>query len=373
MLHHTQLLINLRAFENNLHVLRRHIRKNSRFCIVLKADAYGHGLDLLAPIAAKFGAAYIAFVDNWEACRIRDLGISTNLIRLRPALADEMEEALAWRVEEIVGTFDQARFLSRLGIKYQKIIPVHIKLDVGMGRSGFLFEHQQETIRQILQMPAIRVVGIMTHYSNTDDENDLITLRQWKDFESQSHRLRPELTSDVIYHSSNSAAALRFCDIHDDMVRVGIASYGLTPSPFIKERLSLTPVMKWITRIVQIRDMPRHSTVGYGMTHRLNANSKIAAIPVGYADGYFRTLSNRMDVLVRGTRCPVIGRISMDLTTIDISHLNHADLGDEVVLLGKQGNEIISAEEFAKKIGTIHYEITCMIGKANRQWRQPVL
>ena len=364
MQHHTRVLINLRAYESNLRILFSKLASPCKFCAVVKANAYGHGLEYIAPVAVKNGVHYLAIAENWEAQTIRDLGITVPLIRLRPATVDEVEPALEWGVEEIVSSYNAAKRFSSLGERLQKPIPVHFALDTGICRMSFSYPHQAQEILRSLELPGIAVKGILGHYPSADEEDPSPTEQQIALFNQGSDLFS---NREIIRHTANSAAGLGFAASRMDMVRFGLVGYGLSPSPAVPVPAGLEPVMSWWTKIVEIRDVPKDHTVGYGMTCRLDHDSRIATLPVGYADGYLRAFSNCAHVLIDGKRCPVLGRVSMDMVTVDVTHVLNATVGDDVVLMGQQGYETVTANELAGIAGTINYEIICIAGRCNRK------
>ncbi|RJP18408.1 MAG: alanine racemase [Candidatus Omnitrophota bacterium] len=366
MIHLTRVFIDLRAFEDNIRFFKSLLSPSCRLCAVVKADAYGHGVQSISCAAFRAGADVLAIVDNWEAEAVRAHHPTCPVIRLRPTTYEEAEEARQWRVEECVGSLPSAEFLSQLGERRQQKIPVHLKLDVGIGRMGFSYPLQREMIRRACELPGIMIKGVMTHFPCADEESERITLEQQERFESQIQAISEWLPPSIVYHAANSAACLRFPPSWKSMVRVGIASYGMTPSEHVALPPRIQPVMSWQTTVVQVRDVPKGAGIGYGMTYILDRERRIATLPIGYADGYLRDFSNNADVLIRGIRCPVIGRISMDMTTVDVTHLPSIAIGDKVTLLGAQGNDTIFAEELARRANTINYEISCLIGKCNR-------
>ena len=368
MFHHTRVLINLRAYENNLRQIASRLSTNCRYCAVLKADAYGHGIRFLAPIADACGADSIGVGESEEAETVRQLGIQRSIIRLRPAVDEEIEEAAAFGVEEIIGSLDRAISISNLGERLQRKIPVHIALDTGIGRMGFTHPLHKEQIQQVCALPGIRISGVMTHYPCADEEDSSITQEQWKRFQNETKKLAAVLPKETRFHTANSAAALRFPDAHAHFVRLGIATYGLSPSDVLDNEF-LEPVMSVATKVVQVREMPKGATIGYGMTARLERATKIATLPIGYANGYLRDFSNKAHVLIHGVRRPVVGRVSMNMVTVDIGTVENVQTGDDVILLGTQGEESITANELAKISNTINYEMTCLLGNVNDNLR----
>lgn len=369
MKHQTQVTINLRAYKNNVRVFRNLLPARTRLCAVVKADAYGHGLEAIAPAAIEAGADVLGFVDNWEAECIRALGIEAPILRLRPCLGDEADEAIAWDVHEIVGSFESAELLSALGRRTGRRIPIHLKVDVGISRAGFSLPSQRDEIERSASLPGLRVVGVMTHFPCADDENSEITLTQLADFNQILESLKDHLPDECVLHAANSAAITRFPAAALDMARVGIFLYGLRASPDMPMPRGVEPVMSWTTRVALVREVPAGATVGYGMTHRMSESGRIATLPLGYADGYLRSYSNQTSVLIRGNRCPVIGRVSMNMITVDVGHVADIQAGDEVVLLGSQADERIEAHELARYADSIDYEIVSLVGKTNSDWR----
>jgi len=361
--HHVEVLVSREKFSKNIQFLRRLIAP-SKLCVVMKGNAYGHGLEALAPVAVEAGADMIGICTNPEAETIRRLGLKVSLLRLRMALEAEMEESVrALDVEEQVGSTESAAYLSAAGVGRGRRVDVHLDLDTGMGRSGF-FPEQIETIREVMCLPGLRIVGLMTHFP-TADSSDLTQARgQIERVESFCAELG--LPDDVIVHTHNSAATVRLIGQRREMVRVGAACYGVRTSREFENPTELKPVMSFRTWVAQVRDVPKGRTVGYGGLFTTARDSKIASLPVGFGEGYPRALFNKGIVLIHGKRCPVIGRVSLNVLTIDVTDLDsEVRLGDEVVLIGSQGDEEITFEEMADKFSSVHTEINLMAGSLN--------
>ncbi|MDP8244558.1 MAG: alanine racemase [Candidatus Hinthialibacter antarcticus] len=372
MHHHTRVVVNLRAYQSNIRYLTNCLGAQSKLCAVVKADAYGHGLEQIAPAAVQAGADSLGIVDNWEAKLIRELGIPLPILRLRPALKEEAEEAAQWGVEEIAGSLQNAQIYSAIGAARKQPIGVHVQLDAGIGRMGMYASRQQSDLDALLALPGIKIKGVMTHFPCADEEDRSITKLQLQGFLNDVEAFKRQLPGDIILHASNSAALLRFPDAHLQMARAGIVSYGLKPDLSMEVPHELQPVMQWETKVVLVREVPKGASIGYGMTYKMPGDGRIALLPTGYADGYLRDFSNRTHVLIRGKRFPVVGRISMNLITVDVSDAPEIQEGEEVVLMGRQGNETISASELGKHASTIDYEIVCLIGRCNGKWRHYV-
>lgn len=366
-MNHSSLTINTQAYQKNLIWLKQHLLKSVQLCAVVKADAYGHGLNALAPTAVQAGVDYLGITENHEAQAIRDARITVPIIRLRPALPDEAAEAIPFCVEEAIGSLQSAECLSKAAMNQNAVIPVHLKLDVGISRMGFHLPEQYEDIRRCISLPNVQIKGVMTHFPSAD-EDETITAQQAMRFYELLDSL-PISKERLLIHTSNSAAALRLPQNQNQFVRVGIASYGLQPSSTFSLPDGLQPVMTWKTHIVQVRDVPASSTIGYGMTFMAQRDSRIATLPVGYANGYLRALSNNADVLIQGRRCPVVGKVSMNMITVDVTDLLDVKIGDEAVLFGTQGKETITLDELAERARTISYELACLIGACNAKSR----
>ena len=365
MLTPSRLTIDLSRYRQNLEILRRHLSPGTRFCAVVKANAYGHGLVPIARAAEEAGVGALGVVDNGEVADLRNAGIALPILRLRPATPDEVEEVIGYGVEELSGDLETTDRLSQVAEKMRTTISVHLKVDVGIGRMGISSSQAELLVARARRAERIRVRGLMTHFPSADEPDPEITRHQIHLFRSILENIQDLSGENVIIHAANSAAMLRFPESQFGMVRVGLASYGLPPSGAVPLPPGIVPVMRWTTRIAQLRTMHAGETIGYGMTCRLDRRCLVAGLPIGYADGYFWSLSGSAEVLVRGRRCPTLGRISMDLICVDVSEVPDVAVGDEVVLLG----DGITAAELAARAGTISYEVLTRIGSVPRASR----
>jgi alanine racemase len=363
--HHIEVAVSRPVFYENI----RHIRQAvmpSQVCVVLKSNAYGHGLAALAPVAVTAGADYLGICTNPEAAAIRALGIDLPLLRLRMGLREELEEGVrVFGIEEQVGTMMAAEYLSALGRRLGRDLPVHINIDTGMGRSGFFVE-QIEQIRRVIGMVGLKIVGIFTHFASADSADLLATEYALEDFERLCLELDGDLPDDVLIHTHNSAATVRLSERRRNLVRVGAACYGVQTSQDFLNPTELRPVMSVKTRVAQVRDIPAGRTIGYGGLFTTRRPSRIASLPVGFGEGYPRALFNKGIVLIHGQRCPVVGRVSLNITTVDVTDLDRpVEWGDEAVLVGQQGDDEISFEFLADKFASVHTEINLMAGSMN--------
>lgn len=361
--HHVEVLVSRENFFNNIRHLRR-LAAPSKICVVMKANAYGHGLEALAPVAVEAGADVLGICTNPEAETVRRLGLKVPLLRLRMALEAELEESVReLDIQEQVGSRETALYLSAAGIERARPVDVHLDIDTGMGRSGF-FPEQTETIREVMTLPGISIAGVMTHFPAADGADLAQTAAQIERMERFCTELG--LPDTALVHTHNSAATVRLTSKSRAMVRVGAACYGVRTSREFENPAELKPVMSFRTWVAQVRDVPKGRTIGYGGLFTTARDSKIASLPVGFGEGYPRSLFNKGIVLIHGKRCPVVGRVSLNLLTIDVTDLeSKVKPGDEVVLIGSQGSEEVTFEEMADAFSSVHTEIHLMAGSLN--------
>lgn len=357
--HHVEVRVSRSVFFRNV----RHIRQlvhPSKLCVVMKANAYGHGLDALLPAAIEAGADVIGICTNPEAAEVRKQGFhSIPLLRLRMASPAELDESLAsLDIQEQVGTEAAADYLSIAGVRRKRPVDVHLKIDTGMGRGGFC-PGELERIRRVAKLPGLRVIGLMTHFPTADGDDLDQTQCQLADLHTLRDQLADVLPPEAIVHTHNSAATMRLPDRRGDMVRVGAACYGVRTSQAFENPGALEPVMSFRTWIAQVRDVPRGRKIGYGGLFETKRDSKIAALPIGFGEG--AGLFNKGIVLIHGQRCPVVGRVSLNVTTVDVTDVQEpVEIGDEAVLIGRQGHERVTFEEMADEFASVHTEINLM-------------
>jgi alanine racemase len=370
MAHHraTRAEIDLQAFRHNFQNLRSHISPQTRIMAIVKADAYGHGALPCARVAVECGANYLGVGVIEEGIELRQSGLDAPILILGSIFPDEAEDLVHHDLATIVCTLPLAQALAKEAEKQNKTTSVHIKVDTGMNRLGILPENLPELLNQICNLPNLNIEGVSTHFSSADDEVLSITQAQLKKFQAALTCLKQD--DRPLIHCSNTSALFKFPKSHFDMVRPGLILYGALPSPSLqvvlseKENLSpFQPVMQWKSQIILIKPIAKGQLVSYSGTFTTQRDSLIATLPIGYADGLHRSLSNKMDVLIRGKRAPQIGNICMDMTLIDVTDIQGVQAEDEVVLFGKQGGQTIMVDEMATKGGTIPYEILCNVGK----------
>jgi alanine racemase len=354
--------VDLDNYINNLNEVRRLVGSDVRILQAVKADAYGHGAIEISHVALRNGVSMLGVANADEGVQLRVSGIAAPIVILSPSTDAEIGEIIKYDLTPSVSDLDFVQAFQTQAAKANIKGKIHIEVDTGMGRGGTMPEDALPMIRKIEKFPNIEIEGIFTHLSSSEEMIDY-NKRQWQLF----RKLLGDLARNRIFiplkHMSNSGSILNFPQFNLDMVRPGIMTYGIYPSEETKAKATLLPVMSFKTRIILIKEFPKGYSIGYGRSYTTRRPAKIATIPVGYGDGYGIILSNGGEVLIRGKRAPIVGRISMDLCTADITDIPCCQVGDEVVMLGHQHNEYISANELAEKSHTISYDILCALGK----------
>lgn len=368
-MHKTWVEINKKALQNNIRQFRKLIGNKVDLMAVVKSNAYGHGLVEVAKIAMKSGAAWLGVDSIDEAIELQKAGIKTPILILGYTLLSWLEEVVKYDLRQVVYNKETVRELVRQTAKNKRQVKIHLKVETGTSRQGLEKEELLKLAKFIKKYPQIEIEGIYTHYANIEDTTDHSYARmQLKKFKQAVELLEKNGIKIPIKHTACSAATILFPETYFDMVRLGISMYGLWPSKeiFISAReknrkVKLEPVLTWKTRVAQIKKIKAGMPISYGLTERASRNLKIAVLPIGYFDGYDRKISGIGNVLIKGKRCKVLGRVCMNMMMVDVSHIKNIKLEDEVVILGKQGSETISVDELAQKIGTINYEVVTRI------------
>lgn len=362
---HSWAEIRLADIAYNIAQLRRCIGDDTLFMAVVKADGYGHGAYRVAQTAIDAGARWLGVAIAEEGVELRDKGIDAPILVLGGIMPYEAEEVVASGLCQTVFTLDVAKALSDASAKQGKNADVHIKVDTGMGRVGVRPGIElEQLIEGLLKLPGINITGMFTHFAESDACDKAFTGGQISLFRQAVNQAESMGVGPLILHAANSAAIMDYSDARFNMVRGGISIYGYYPSNEIDnpQKIDLKPALSWKARVVYVKDVPAGTPISYGRTFTTQRSSKIATISAGYADGYRRQLSNKGCVLIRGSRAPVIGRVCMDQFMVDVTDIPGVAAGDEVVLIGRQGNETITADELAELCDTISYEILTSIG-----------
>jgi alanine racemase len=352
------------ALKHNLSTIRRNVPKRTGILAVVKANAYGHGVEWIARQSTLNGVSWFGVANVVEALELRQFRRREPIILLSAVLPAEMPEAVRNDFVIAISSLEEAQRLARVARKLHRKARVHFAVDIGMGRLGMWHEEAVAHLTAISLLDDLHLEGIFTHFPCADDDPPM-TRHQWRDFDRVCSEF-PQL----LVHAANSPALLSKNPLlkNSKLVRAGIALYGAGPTR-ASEKL-LRPLLTWKSRITHIDHVPAGRTISYGSTYRLKRPETHAIVSVGYADGYHRLLSNKADVLINGKRCPIRGRVTMDQIIVDASHAGPIQIGDEVVLIGKQGREEITANELATLAQTISYEIFTSIGKRVTRYYQ---
>jgi alanine racemase len=357
--------VSLDAIAYNVKAFKAGLQSSCRFMAVVKADGYGHGAIQVAKAALEAGADWlgVAFLD--EAVQLRAAGIDCPILVLGYMPPASAEAAVKHRIAVTVFTEEVLASVMDCAARLRQHACVHLKVDTGMSRLGVTdLETALDLARKAASSPWVKLEGIFTHFASADSPDETYTRQQFRTFLSYAEYLERHGVRVPVKHCCNSAATMRFPEMHLDMVRVGISLYGLlpfsAPMPGLPE---LQPAMCWKTRIAALKQIPPQQPVGYGCTYRPERASRIATIPAGYADGLSRRLSNRGSLMIGGRKAPIVGRVCMDQTMLDVSSIPDVRVGDEVILFGRSEESCLPVEEMASLLETIHYEIVCSVGK----------
>ncbi len=357
--------INLDSLKDNIKEIRRITSEKSKIMAIVKADAYGHGAVECSKVLLKNGANMLGVACCNEAMQLRNAGIDAPILILGASFEEEIEELILNNIAFSIFSYEFAKKVSEIGEKLKKNAIIHIKLDTGMSRIGYVTGvNDDEVVNEIVkisELPYIEIEGIFSHFATADEKDSEYTELQFGRFNAVCEKLNAVGVNIPIRHIANSAAIMMYPNTHLDMVRAGVILYGLYPSDDVdKSRLKLKSVMSVKSRITHIKEICDNRGVSYGKTYITGGNTKIATVPVGYADGYTRLLGGKAKILVNDEPKDVIGRICMDQCMIDVTNVNNINVGDEVVIFGE---ETVTADTLASWMGTINYEIVCMISK----------
>lgn len=350
--------IDLKAIERNILLMRSLVGPETLVQAVVKADGYGHGAVQVAAAALRAGAQRLGVALLEEALALRQAGFGVPIQILSEIPPEGADDAVEQRITCTVYSAEAGEALSNAAIRQGKNAKVHMKVDTGMHRIGVRPSFFEGLLRQVSAMPGIEVEGCFTHFAMADEPSDPYTKQQLGMFT----RLREEHGSQIpVWHAANSAGAFFFPDSRLDMVRIGIAMYGLQPSTSQSTAVELSPALALKARLSYVQDIQKGEGVSYGLTFRAAEDTRVGTVPLGYGDGYSRLLSNKASVLVMGRRYPVAGNVCMDQLMIDIGGSAY-EPGETVTLVGVDGDDAITLEELAGVVGTINYELACMLG-----------
>jgi len=355
--HTTYAVIDLNALAHNIAAFKRHVGPDVAVFGVVKANAYGHGAVQCAHTLLENGATYLAIARVDEAIQLRRAGITAPTLLMSYAVPREAPLIAEHDIIPTVNTLAFARAFSDCAQELGKQLPVHVKVDTGMGRYGQLPSEVLPFLSELKELPGIYLHGIYTHFATADEADTTYFHVQLAKFKEVRQTVIAQGYSVKLWHAANSAATMAHPEAHFDAVRPGVSLYGMYPSDELVWPFELKPVLTFKSHVGRVRTLPPGSGVSYGKTYTTTTDTPVALIPVGYGDGYSRLLSNKGRVLIHGKYAPIIRRVCMDQFVVDVTGID-AEQDDEVVLIGKQGAAEISADEIARMLGTINYEVT---------------
>lgn len=354
--------VDLGAIAANVALAVRLAGAGAAVMAVVKADAYGHGAVPVARAALGAGATWLGVAIPEEAEPLRAAGLACRILALGPIPPEQAEVVVALGLDQCVTDPRQAEALGRVATSRGRVVPVHLKVDTGMGRVGITPREARPVAERIGALTGVRLEGLMTHFAEAEAEDLDFTRAQLSSFSVVIDALRAAGIRPPLRHAANSGALLYVPEARLDLVRPGIMLYGCHPRGGGQRDPLLLPVLRLRTLVSQVKDVPRGGSVSYGRTFVASRDTRVATLPVGYADGVSRLLSNRGHVLIRGRRAPIIGRVCMDMLMADATAIPDVSVGDEAVLIGRQGGAEITPDEVADLLGTISYEVLCRIG-----------
>lgn len=364
MRHRTWIDIDDRALAHNVQALKGLLVEGSRFSAVVKANAYGHGLSLVVPVLRHAGVDAFCVDSVEEGLLVRELAPHALILVLGMVPEDRVDDAIRHHLELTVYSLAVLRMMSAAAHACGEPVRVHLKADTGMHRQGLMPAEWADALAFIRSDSHLVLSGVSTHFANVDDPSDsAFSIEQFSRFQEAVTAVREIGLDPVHIHAANSAATILYPETHGTLVRCGAAMYGFWPSEDVEQdirkhaiRLELHPVLSWKTRVSQVKMVPAGSWIGYGRTEQLGKSTRLAILPIGYADGYDRGFSSVGDIVVHGTKCRVVGRVSMNMTIIDVSALPQVKAGDEAVIIGRTGRHGMSLTDAAHRIHTIPYE-----------------
>ncbi len=352
--------IDLDALAHNVLELKSLLAPQTALMAVVKADAYGHGAVTTAQTVLQNGADWLAVATVTEGMELRQAGINCEILLLGAInSAEEIIEVAKWQLQPTICNEQQALIFSATLGKLSTTLPVHLKVDTGMSRLGTSWSTSAEFCQLVDRLPYIDIKSVYSHLATADDPDPQVMLLQQQRFQTAIAEIKAQGINPPLLHLANSAGTLQGYDFHYDMVRVGLALYGLYPAPHLADKINLKPALQLKARITQIKTIPPGTGVSYGYKFISDREMTIAVVSIGYADGVVRGLSNNLQGMINGKQVPQIGAITMDQLMLDVSEIPHLQPGDIVTFLGKDETQSISVENWATKLNTISWEILC--------------
>lgn len=352
--------IDLEAIAHNVQQIKRKVKPGAQFCAVVKADGYGHGAVAVARTVLDNGADRLAVAILNEALELRKAGFTVPILIIGYTPPHQAGLLVENGIAQTIFSMDVAEALSQAAVTAGRKAKVHLKIDTGMSRIGIRPEDAGEFAAAVAALPGIEIEGVFSHFATADSKDKTYAWEQFDKFKKALALIEAKGISIPIRHIANSAATLEMPETHLDMVRPGIILYGLWPSDEVQQDIELKPAMKFKARVSYVKELPARISISYGRTYYTDKDSCIATIPVGYADGWSRLLAGKASVVIAGRRAPLVGRVCMDQCMVDVTAIPGVKPDDEVLLFGGKD---LPVEEVAEKLGTINYEVVCMVSK----------
>lgn len=349
--------IDLTAIRHNLSEIRRHIQPSAKLCVVVKANAYGHGALEVSKIAVECGADFLAVATVDEALQLRRAGFTVPILILGLIPYAAAEIAVENEITVAVSDIELAERISAAAVKFDTRAKIHLKIDTGMGRIGIAPDDAAGVAEIISKLPNVEIEGVFSHFADADSIDKNFTLQQLEKFNSTCGKIARRGVDIKIRHIAESAAILEIPAAHFDMVRAGVITYGLYPAETVKHTIELRPAMKLLAKVAYLKEISAGTSIGYGREYIAEKAARIATLPLGYADGYIRAYKG-FRVEIGGKFAPVAGRVCMDQVMVDVTDIPSVKIGDEVILFG---SEKLSIDDAARHLKTINYEITCLV------------
>ncbi|HLX13025.1 MAG TPA: alanine racemase [Bacteroidota bacterium] len=353
----TRAEIDLDALEFNFKQIRKRVGAGVKIMGIVKSNAYGHGLIGIAHALVNLGADYLGAGFLEEGIELRKAGITKPILVFGGAFGEEIRDFLDYDLDVSISSIGIAEFIDRAAAEHPKKANVHIKIDTGMGRLGISTQNAIASIETILRLKHLNVKGLYTHFATSDERDKAYASEQIERFDTVCIELKKRGIEIPLIHAANSGAVIDLPSANYSMVRPGMMMFGVYPSQETTESVPLEPVLSFKSRVIYLKHVPAGTYISYGRKYVTPAPTVIATVPVGYGDGYSRSLTNRAHVLIGGKRRPVVGAVCMDLLMVDVGPESAVKVGDEVVLIGSQGTETVSAWEIASLMNTIPYEV----------------
>ena len=358
--HPTRALIDLGAFRHNISIIKKKIGEKVGIIAVVKANAYGHGMEIITKEAVSSGVACLGVARITEAVELRKKGFSVPILLFEIIPTNFIEQGIIYSVDLTVATPEDVRRIESVGERVRRRANVHIDVDTGMGRLGCDWKGAADFVEQVMRMKWIHPVAVYSHFATSEDTDQSFAREQLRRFHTVLDELDRRKIEIPMKHMANSGGILSIPESYFDLVRPGIMMFGHTPRKGM-DGAQLKPVMTILAKVSLLKKVEKGASISYGRLYHAPCDTYIATVPIGYGDGYSRMLTDKVEVLIRGKRYPVVGAITMDHLMVDVGTHHEVEEGDDVVLMGASGNESISLWDIAGRLGTIPYEVLCMV------------